>query len=335
MCYGTDVRELVSMKRREFFWLLGGAATWPQLALAQQTGRMPRIVHLAPVGIQSQVDGTRRRLAELGYVDGRNVRLEFRNAGGNADRLPAVAEEIVRAGDVDAILAISTPAALAAYAATRTIPILAFTAVDPVTSGLAESLARPGRNVTGVAVFSEETTVKRVELMRDLFPQAVRLGTVTTKVTSGAQSLAPVLETGRKLGFEVEAISIEDPADISKVLSPEVLDRFDGLVFVPDVLLNAHMADVIRLVNLSKKPAIFASPDWAAHGGLLSFGPDFSDATRHLIAQLDRVLKGTAPGDLPFERPTKFDLRVNLRVARALGIELPAIVIARADEVIE
>jgi len=323
------------MKRREFIWLVGGAATWPQLALAQQASRTPRVVHLAPVGIQDQVDGTRRRLAELGYIDGRNIRLEFRNAGGNADALPAVAQEIVRAGEVDAILAISTPAALAAYGASRTIPIVAFTAVDPVASGLAESLARPGRNVTGVAVFSEETTVKRVELMRDLFPKALRLGTVTTKVSSGAQSLAPVLETGRKLGFEVEAISVDDPADIPKILSPEVLARFDGLVFVPDVLLNAHMADIIRLVNLSKKPAIFASPDWAANGGLISFGPDFSDAARHLIIQLDRVLKGAAPGDLPFERPTKFDLRINLRVAKALGIELPAIVLARANEVIE
>lgn len=323
------------MKRREFIWLVGGAATWPMLALAQQPVRTPRVVHLAPAGIPSQVDGIRRRLAELGYIDGRNIRLEFRNAGGNPDALPAVAQDIVRAGDVDAIIAISTPAALAAHGATRTISIVAFTAVDPVASGLAENLARPGRNVTGVAVFSEETTVKRVELMRDLFPQAIRLGTVTTKVTSGAQSLAPVLETGRKLGFEVEAISVDDPADIPKVLSPEVLARFDGLVFVPDVLLNAHMADVIRLVNLSKKPAIFASPDWAANGGLMSFGPDFSDAARHLMSQLDRVLKGAAPGDLPFERPTKFDLRINLRVAKALGIELPAIVIARADEVIE
>jgi putative ABC transport system substrate-binding protein len=293
------------------------------------------VVHLAPVGIPFQVDGIRRRLAELGYVDGRNVHLEFRNAGGNADALPALAQEIVRAGEVDAIIAISTPAALAAYGATRTIPIVAFTAVDPVASGLAESLARPGRNVTGVAVFSEETTVKRVELMRDVFPQAVRLGTVTTKVSSGAQSLAPVLETGRKLGFEVEAINIDDPADIPKILGPEVLARFDGLVFVPDVILSAHMAEVIRLVNLSKRPAIFPSPDWAASGGLMSFGPDYSDATRHLIAQLDRVLKGAAPGDLPFERPTKFDLRVNLRAAKALGIELPATVLARADEVIE
>jgi len=323
------------MKRREFIWLVGGAATWPLLARAQQPGRTPRIVQIAPVDFPDQINGTRRLLAELGYIDGRNIRYEFRSAGGNADALPALAEEVVRAGGVDVIVAVSTPAALAAHKATTTIPIVAFTAVDPVGSGLAESLARPGRNVTGVAVFSEETTVKRVELMREILPRAARLGTVTTKITSGAQSLAPVLETARKLGFEVEAINVDDPADIPKTLSPEVLARFDGLVFVPDVLLSSHMLEVIKMVNLSKRPAIFAAPDWAAHGGLISFGPDFNDARRHLMSQLDRVLKGTAPGDLPFERPTKFDLRINLRVAKALGIELPATLLARADEVIE
>ncbi len=323
------------MRRREAITLLGGAVTWPLMASAQQPVGAPRVVHLAPVDIPSQTDGTRRLLSQLGYVEGSNIRLEFRNAAGNVDALPALAQELVREGGVDVILAISTPAALAAYKATQTIPIVAFTAVDPVESGLANSLARPGRNVTGIAVFSEETTVKRIELMREVVPRAVRLGTVTTKVTSGAQSLAPVLETGRKLGFTVESINIDDPADLAKTLSPEVLAGFDALVFVPDVMLNAHMAEVIKMVGLSNKPAIFPSPDWVANGGFMSYGPDFSDAARHLISQLDRVLKGAKPGDLPFERPTKFDLRINLRVAKELGIELSPTILARADEVIE
>jgi putative ABC transport system substrate-binding protein len=323
------------MRRRGFITLLGGAATWPLTASAQQHARTPRVVQLAPVAIPSQADATRRILHELGYVAGRNIHLEFRNAAGNVDALPALAQELLREGGVDVIIAISTPAALAAYKATQSVPIVAFTAVDPVASGLADSLAHPGRNVTGIAVFSEETTVKRVELMREVVPRAVRLGTVTTKVSSGRQSLAPVLETGRMLGFTVEAINIDDPADLAKALSPEVLARFDAYVFVPDVILNAHMAEVIKLVALSNKPAIFPSPDWVANGGFMSLGPDFADATRHLIAQLDRVLKGAKPGDLPFERPTKFDLRINLRVAKALGIELSPMVLARADEVIE
>jgi len=323
------------MRRRQFITLLSGMLTWPLTASAQQPTRMPRVVRLAPVHVPAQVEGTRSLLRELGYVEGRNIRLEFRNAAGNVDALPSLAQEIVGDGGVDAIIAISTPAALAAHKATQAIPIVAFTAVDPVGSGLADSLAHPGRNVTGVTVFSEETTVKRVELMREVVPRAVRLGTVTTKVTSGAQSLSPVLETGIKLGFTVERINIDDPANIASALNPQILAEFDALVFVPDVVLDAHMAEVIKIVGLTRKPAIFASPDWVANGGLMSFGPDFYDANRRLISQLDRILKGVKPGDLPFERPTKFDLRINLRTARALGIELPATVVARADEVIE
>ncbi|WP_312010976.1 ABC transporter substrate-binding protein [Bradyrhizobium sp. AUGA SZCCT0042] len=323
------------MRRRQFITLLGGAVMWPFTARAQQPARMPRVISLAPVHVASQAEGTRRILRELGYVEGRNIRLEFRDAAGNVDALPRLAQELVREGGIDVILAISTPAALAAYKATQTIPIVALTAVDPVGSGLADSLARPGRNVTGIAVFSEETTEKRVELMREVVPRALRLGTVTTKLSSGAQSLAPVLETGRKLGFTVESINIDDPANLAKALGPEVLTRFDALVFVPDALISAHMAEVIKLVGASNKPAIFPSPDWVANGGFMSFGPDFSDANRQLISQLDRVLKGAKPGDLPFERPTKFYLRINLRVAKELGIELPPAVLTRADEVIE
>src|SRR5258708_38091012 len=149
------------MRRREFITLLGGAVTLPLNASAQQPAGTPRVVHLAPVDIPSQADTTRRLLSEHGYVEGRNIRLEFRNAAGNVDALPALAQQVVREGNIDVIIAISTPAALAAHKATQTVPIVAFTAVDPVASGLADSLARPGHNVTGVAGFSEETTVNR------------------------------------------------------------------------------------------------------------------------------------------------------------------------------
>src|SRR5712672_932937 len=318
------------MRRRELIILLGGATIWPLLASAQQLAGMPHVVLLSPVGIPSQADATRRLLSELGYVEGRNIRLEFRTAAGNADALPALAQELVQEGGVDVVVAISTPAALAAYKATQTIPIVAFTAVDPVGSGLADSLAHPGHNVTGIAVFSEETTVKRVELMREVAPRAIRLATVTTKMSKGAQSVGPLLEAGGKLGFAVENISVDDPADLAKALSPDVLAGFDAFVFISDVVLTAHMAEIIKLVATSNKPAIFPSPDWVNHGGFMSFGPDFADASQHLVAQLDRVLKGAKPGDLPFERPTKFDLRINLRTARAMGMEVAPMVLARA-----
>jgi putative ABC transport system substrate-binding protein len=246
-----------------------------------------------------------------------------------------VAQEIVRDGGVDAILAISTLAARAAYKATQTIPIIAFAAVDPVRTGLADSLAHPGRNVTGITVFAEETSAKLVELMREVVPRAVRLGTVTSRLSSGAPWLAPVLDAGRRLGFTVEPIIVDDPADLAKALSPEVLAGFDALVLIPDAVLSAHMAEVIKMVGLSNKPAIFPSPDWVANGGFMSFGPDYVDAERYLILQLDRILKGARPADLPFERPTKFDLRINLRIAKELGIQLSPTLLARADEVIE
>jgi len=315
--------------------IAGAASFWPVTVSAQQTTRIPRVVYLSPVNIPQQVSSYRAQMRELGYVEGRNVRLEFRDAAGEVDRLPAVAEQVVVAGDVDVIMAISTPAALAAHKATETIPIVAFTAVDPVGSGLAISLASPGRNATGIAVFSEETTVKRVELMREIAPRAIRLATVTTKLSKGAQSVGPLMDAGRKLGFKVENLVVDDPADLAEVLSSKALAVFDALVFIPDVILSAHMAQIIELVRASNKPAIFPSPDWVKNGGLISFGPDYADASRHLTAQLDRILKGAKPGDLPFERPTKFDLRINLRTAQAIGIELSPIVLARADEVIE
>ena len=316
--------------------LLGGAALfWPVATSAQPTTRIPRVVYLSPVEIPVQITSYRAQMRKLGYVEGRNIRLEFRDAAGEIDRLSAIAEQVVAEGDVDAIMAISTPAALAAHKATETIPIVAFTAVDPVGSGLAISLASPGRNVTGIAVFSEETTVKRVELMREIAPRAIRLATVTTKVSKGAQSVGPLLDAGRKLGFAVENLVVDDPTDLAQVLSPKALAVFDAFVFIPDVVLSAHMAEIIKLVGASNKPAIFPSPDWVTNGGFMSFGPDYADASRHLTAQLDRVLKGAKPGDLPFERPTKFDLRINLHTARAMGIELSPMVLARADEVIE
>lgn len=294
---------------------------------------MPHVVQLSPSENPARDDGIRTRLRELGYVEGRNIRLEFRDTAGNVDGLPALDEQLVQEGGIDVILAISTPAAWAAQRATQTIPIVAFAAVDPVASGRAKSLAHPGGNATGIAILFEETTVKRVELMREVVPHAVRLATVVTKVSNGPQSLGPVLETGRKLGFAVEVISIDDPADLAKALSPKAISGFDAFVFVPDVVLGTYAAQLIKLV--SNKPAIFPSPDWVDNGVLMSFGPNMTDATDHLIAQLDRVLEGAKPSDLPFECPTKFDLRINLRTARKLGIELSPMLIARAHKVIE
>jgi putative ABC transport system substrate-binding protein len=167
---------------------------------------------------------------------------------------------------------------MAAHRATQTIPIVAFIAADPVASGLAQSLAHPGGNVTGVAVLAEETSVKRVELMREVAPGAVRLAAVVTKVAQSPRILGPIQETGHKLGFVVEVIRVDDPADLANALRPEVLAGFDALVFPPDVLLDNRKAEIVKLIGSSNKPAIFSSPDWADSGGLIAYGADFTDA---------------------------------------------------------
>lgn len=322
------------MKRREFITALGAAAVWPVAATGQTSARSVHVVLLSPVDPSGLV-GLRKSLQDLGYFEGRNIRLDIRSTAGQIDRLPSLAEAVVQEGGIDAILAQSFPAAIAAYKATQTIPIVAIVGIDPVASGLAESLAHPGHNVTGIAIFAEEMDIKLVELLREVAPRAVRLAAITAITGGGNLSLGAVQETGRKLGFDVEIIKIADTADLTIALSPEVLSSFDALMFPPDVVLSRHKAEVVKLIGLSKKPAIFPSPDWAESGGLLAFGPDLAEASRHWILQLDRVLKGEKPSDLPFERPTKFALSVNLHTARAMGIELPPTLLARADKVIE
>jgi putative ABC transport system substrate-binding protein len=322
------------MKRREFITLLGGATVaWPAAARAQKSAKAPNVVFISPARMRQDI--YRTQLRDLDYIEGRNIHLEFRDAGGHADQLPALAREIVQGGGVEVIVAISAPAAVAAFKATQSIPIVAFVASDPIALGLAKGLAHPGGNVTGVAVFAEETTVKRVEFIREAVPLAIRLGMVATKVGQTLQILASTREAASKLGFAVDVVSIDDPNNIAETLTVERLADFDAFVVPPDAVLTVHEAEVIKLIGLSNKPAIYPSPDWAESGGLMSFGPDFVEAGRHAVAQLDRVLKGEKPSDLPFDRPTKFYLSINLRTARAMGIELPPQLLARADKVIE
>ena len=316
------------MRRREFITLIGGAAAIsPFAARAQQPVKAPQVVFISPAALAD--------MYRIQLRDRRDIRVEFRDAGGYADQLPALAREIVQGGSVDVIVAVSAPAAVAAYKATQSIPIVALVATDPIALGLAKSLAHPGGNVTGVAVFAEETTLKRVEIIREAFPLAVRLATVATKVGQTPQILASTQDAARKLGFAVEIVSIDDPNDIAKTLTAERLAGFDALVVSPDAALVVHEAEVVRLIGLSHKPTIYPAPDWAENGGLISFGPDFAEASQHVISQLNRVLKGEKPSDLPFERPTRFYLSINLRTARAMGIEFPPALLSRADKVIE
>jgi putative tryptophan/tyrosine transport system substrate-binding protein len=200
---------------------------------------------------------------------------------------------------------------------------------------LAKSLAHPEENVTGVAVFAEETNVKRVEMVREVAPGAVRLAMIATQIGLTHQNLASTQEAAQKLGFALEVIRLDDPNNIAETLTPARLAGVDAFMVPPDAVLNLHEAEVIKPIGLTNKPAIYPSSDWAENGGLISFDPDFFEASRHWVSQLDRVLKGESPSDLPFDRPTKFYLSINLRTARAMGFKLPSALLARADAVIE
>jgi putative ABC transport system substrate-binding protein len=321
--------------RREFMAVAALAAAWPLTGSAQSAATPRRVVLLSAATDPAERLGVfHEQLNALGYVAGRDFRLEIRSAEGHLDRLPAIAEGLVREGGVDAILAESTPAAMAAHRATQTIPIVAIVGVDPVASGLADTLARPRGNVTGIAIFADEANPKRVELMRELAPHAVRLAAVSAISGGGSLNVDSVREPGRKLGFAVEVI-LADPDRLAEALDPSAVAGFDAFVFVPDVVLIDHRNEVVRLIARTKKPAIFSGRNWVDSGGLMSYGPSVRDATRQWASQLVRVLKGEQPKDLPFERPTKFEFRINLRTARAMGIEVPPALLARADEVIE
>jgi putative tryptophan/tyrosine transport system substrate-binding protein len=235
---------------------------------------------------------------------------------------------------VDAILAESTPAAVAARRASQAIPIVAIVGVDPVESGLVSSFAHPGGNVTGIAILADEANAKRVELVRELSPRSVRLAAVMAISGRGSLNVDSVRQAGRKLGFDVEIVVV-DPDHLPEALGPSAVAGFDAFVFVPDVVLSGRRDEVIRLIASAGKPVVFSGRDWVVRGGLMSYGPDFQKVTRRWAAQLIRVLKGEKPNDLPFERPTKLELSINLRAARAMGIEILLMLLSRADEVIE
>jgi putative ABC transport system substrate-binding protein len=323
------------MKRREFMAVVVGTALWPLTGSAQSPATPRRVVLLsAAANPADRLGFLREQLRASGYVEGRNFVLDIRSAEGHLERLSALAEGLVREGGVDAILAESTPAAVAARRATQTIPIVAIVGVDPVASGLVSNLTHPGSNVTGIAILAEEANAKRVDLVRELAPRAVRLAVVVAIFGQGSLNVDSVRETGHRLGLDVEIIVV-DPDHLPDALGPSAVAGFDAFVFVPDVVLSGRRDEVIRLMATARKPVIFPGRDWVVRGGLMSYGPDFREITRRWAAQLIRVLEGETPNNLPFERPTKLELTINLRAARAMGVEIPPMLLARADEVIE
>jgi ABC-type uncharacterized transport system substrate-binding protein len=325
------------MKRREFISLLGGAAAWPLAARAQQPTKLPTIGFLGTITPAVQIRWTEafvQRLRELGWIEGRTIAIEFRWAEGRSERAAEIIAEFVQQ-KVDVIVAGGTEYVLAAKQATSVIPIVFPNVGDPVGSGLVASLARPGGNATGLSIQGTDTVGKRVELLRDVIPSLRRLAIMANVDNSAVVlEMRQVQAVARTLGLEVTTLEIRGAEDISPALEA-LKSRADALYICPDPLTSTHRVRINTLALSTRLPTISGVREYVEAGGLMSYGPNFPDLFRRAADFVDKILRGAKPTDLPVEQPTRFDLIINLTTAKALGLEIPPTVLARADEVIE
>jgi len=326
------------MNRREFITLVGGAAAWPLVARAQQSA-MPVIGYLyagssAPVA--SLIAVFRDGLAENGYIEGRNVMIEYRYADGRYDRLPDLAADLVRRHVAVIVTPPSTAAALAAKGATRTIPIVFAVTDDPAKLGLVASLSRPGGNATGVNFLVAELVAKRLALLRELVPAAVRVVVLVNPDNANTESVTKDLkQAAPALDMRIDVIHARDSREIEAAFAALVRTKADALLVGPDSVFQNRRVQLATLAARHAVPTVFPVREFVEVGGLLSYGTSLTNAYRQLGVYTGRILKGTKPGELPVVQSTKFELLINLPTARALGIDIPSTLLARADEVIE
>jgi putative tryptophan/tyrosine transport system substrate-binding protein len=324
-------------KRREVITLLGGvAAAWPLAAQAQQPAKQLTIGFLGsgtPAAQGQWVAAFLQRLRELGWIEGRNITIEYRWAEGSSDRAAELAAEFVRL-KVDVIVTYATPIVLAAKQSTSAIPIVFAVAADPLGTGLVATLARPGGNVTGLSV-QADLGGKRLELLRDLIPGLHRLVVMANGGNSASVlEMREVQVAARLLGFEAKTLDIRQAEDIAPAFE-EFKDHADALYVCIDTILFANRVRINTLALATRLPTMFTSREAVIAGGLMTYGPSFPDLFRRAGDYVDKILHGAKPADLPVEQPTKFDLVINLTAAKALGLEVPPTLLARADEVIE
>ena len=326
------------MRRRDFITLLGGAAaSWPLTARAQQAGKLPTIGFLVagtPTSHGQWVAAFVQRLRELGWIEGRTITIEYRWAEGRSERFAEIAAELVRR-KVDVIVTSATEAIVAAKQATSVIPIVFAAAGDPVGTGLVASLARPGGNVTGLSIQQTDVAAKRLELLREVVPGLQRLAIwANAGSPSNVVEMAEVAATARTLGLEVATPEIRRAEDIAFVFEA-LKGRAEALYVCADPLATTNRTRINILAVGARLPTMHGSRDYVEAGGLMSYGVHFTDQFRRAADYVDRILRGAKPAEIPVEQPTKFDLVINLTTAKALGLDVPPALLARADEVIE
>jgi putative ABC transport system substrate-binding protein len=326
------------MRRREFITLLGGAAAaWPLSARAQQTA-MPVIGFLnaaSPREFENQAAAFRQGLREGGFVEGRNVAIEYRWAEGQYDKLPALATDLIRR-QVAVIAAIGAPALVPAKAATATIPIVFYIGEDPIELGVVSSFNRPGGNITGVAYLGSALLAKRLELLRELVPNDAAIAVLVDPKNPNAEiSARDAQGTGRMLGQQIRILNASTETELATVFATLVPLRIGALLIAPDNLFNAQVPRIAALAVQYAIPASHQQRTFPAAGGLMSYGASQIEGLRQTGVYTSRILKGEKPSDLPVMQPTKFELVLNLKAAKALGLTVPASLLAVADEVIE
>jgi ABC-type uncharacterized transport system substrate-binding protein len=327
------------MKRREFITLLGGgaAAAWPLAVRAQQAAKLPTIGFLGqstPVVETQRLAAFLKRLRELGWIEGRTVAIEYAWGQGSSERFAEIAADFVRL-KVDVIVTSGTANVIAAKQATSVIPIVFAVAGDPIANSLVASLARPGGNVTGLSTLATDLAGKRLELLREAVAGLRRLATIGNVGNSLAVlEMSEVQAAAARFGLEAAALEIRQAEDIAPAFEA-LRGGADALYVVADPLVNTNRARIHTLAMGARLPAIYNAKEHVEAGGLMSYGPNFPELYRRAAEYVDKILRGAKPADIPVEQPTKFDLVVNLTTAKALGLQVPPTLLARADEVIE
>jgi ABC-type uncharacterized transport system substrate-binding protein len=324
--------------RREFITLLSGAAAWPVAAAAQQSERMRRAGVLETVSGMlnaANYDALREGLRELGYVEGRNLVIEYLSADGLTGRFPDLAAELVRR-EVDLIITRGTPAALAAKHVTATIPIVMAASGDPVGNHLVVSLARPGGNLTGLSSVTTDLYGKRVELLKEMVPAAAVIANFFNLSNPTSPLELKETETAtRSLGLRSLRFDVRNGDDIRRAFDAAGREPGVALIVQPDGVLQQHRETITELAAKHRLPAIYAAREFIDAGGLALYGVSYPDLYRRAATYVDRIFKGAKPADLPIEQPTRFELVINLKTAKTLGLEVSPSLLARADEVIE